>query len=104
MIPEYDGKPVSFVSVNIKNPKGQVNAELKKFRKKYNMNYPSYYGRGQNMDKDFKVMKLPRIILVRPDGTIYKDELFLKEDKLRIEIDKLVAELPVEEEEPATGE
>jgi len=68
------------------------------------MSYPSYYGKGQNMDKDFKVMKLPRIILVRADGTIYKDELFLKEDMLRTEIEKLVAEIPVEEEEPATGE
>ena len=58
------------------------------------MNYDVYFGRGQNINRDFKVAKLPRLILVRPDGTIYKDELFLKAPDLQSEIEVLLEELP----------
>jgi len=57
------------------------------------MTYPIYYGKGQKLNKNFKVLKLPRLILIRPDKTIYKDVLFLKTPELKVEIDKLLSEL-----------
>lgn len=60
------------------------------------MTYPIYYGKGQNINRDFKVMKLPRLILVT-DGKVQKDVIFLKAPELKAEIDKLLAEFPVEE-------
>ena len=94
MVPEYKDKPVAFVSINSKNPKGQVDADLKRYRKQYKLTYPAYYGRGQNINKDFKVKVLPRLILVRADSTVYKDVLFMKGPDLKVEIDKLLDELP----------
>ena len=92
LLPDYEGKTVSFISINIKNPKGQVNAEVKKFRKKYKMTYPVYYGKGQNISRDFKILKLPRLLLVT-DGKIRKDIIFLKAPELKVEIDKLLEEI-----------
>ncbi len=68
------------------------------------MVYPVYHGRGQNINRDFKVNKLPRLILVKQDGTIYKDILFMKEKPLRLELNKLLeeAELAESKESPAT--
>ncbi len=34
-----------------------------------------HYGRGQKMVKEFRVKKLPRLIMVRGDRTVYKDVL-----------------------------
>ncbi|HHE47131.1 MAG TPA: redoxin domain-containing protein [Bacteroidetes bacterium] len=99
LLPEYADKPVSFVSINTRNPKGQVDAELKRFRKQYKLTYPAYYGRGRNVNKDFKVKVLPRLILVRPDSTVYKDVMFLKAPALKTEIDKLLDELPPQGDE-----
>jgi peroxiredoxin len=104
LVPEYKDKPVSFISINLKNPEGQVKAELKKFKKKYNMTIPAYSGKGQGMDKDFKVLKLPRLILVRADQTVYQDFLFLKAEDLKVEIDNLLAELPAEEATSETSD
>lgn len=87
---EFKDKPVSFVSINTRNPKGQVDAELKKFKKKLNMNYPAYYGKGQNINRDFLVKKLPRLILINSDSTVYKDELFMTADELRAELTYLL--------------
>jgi thiol-disulfide isomerase/thioredoxin len=94
LVPEYEGKPVAFISINTRNPKGQVDAEMKRNRKMYKLTYPYYCGRGQDINRDFQVKVLPRLILVRPDKTVYKDVLFLKADELKVEIDKLLAELP----------
>ena len=68
------------------------------------MLYPVYYGRGQNINRDFKVNKLPRLILVKQDGTIHLDILFMKEDELRQEIAKMLAEVESADhkESPAT--
>ncbi len=68
------------------NPKGHANAEIKR----YKIDYPVFYGRGQNMNRDFKVQVLPRLILIDSKGKVYQDLLFLKEDELRIEIQKLL--------------
>ena len=46
------------------------------------------------INKDFKVKVLPRLILVRADSTVYKDVLFMKGPDLKVEIDKLLDELP----------
>ncbi|NQT35607.1 hypothetical protein HQ587_10490 [bacterium] len=96
MIPDYENHPVSFVSINTRNPEGQVDAELKKFRKKYKyeLNFPIFYGRRRNINKDFKVEKLPRLVLVRADTTVFKDVLFMKEMELREAIDMLLREIP----------
>jgi hypothetical protein len=100
LLPDYEGKPVSFISINAKNPKGQVDAEVKSFRKKYNMTYPVYYGKDQNINRDFKVLTLPRLILVT-DGKIRKDTIFLEASDLKVEIDKLLAEFVTDEVEEA---
>ncbi|MCF7810532.1 redoxin domain-containing protein [bacterium] len=100
LLPDYEGKPVSFISINAKNPKGQVDAEVKRFRKKYKMTYPVYYGKGQDINRDFQVLKLPRLILVT-DGKVRKDIIFLKASDLKVEIDKLLAEVVTDEIEGA---
>lgn len=91
-MPEFAGKPINFISINTRDPEKQADAEIKR----YKMEYPVHYGRGQNINRDFKVNKLPRLILVTPDKKIYKDELFLKEDELRTEINNLLKTLPQE--------
>jgi hypothetical protein len=78
---------VSFISINTRDPDGQVDAEVKK----YKVDYPVFYGRGQNINSDFKVLKLPRLLLVRGDSSVVQDALFLKADELRAEIDGLLA-------------
>ncbi|MDP8229059.1 MAG: TlpA disulfide reductase family protein [Candidatus Electryoneaceae bacterium] len=82
--------PVNFISINTRDPHGQAKAEIKKYKMKYDV----FYGRGENINRDFKVAKLPRLILVRPDGTIYKDVLFMKAPVLQREIEQLLEELP----------
>ena len=103
MVPEYEGKPVAFISINTRNPKGQVDAEMKRFIKRYKLTYPYYYGRGQDINRDFQVKVLPRLILVRSDKTVYKDVAFMKADELKVEIDKLLSELPQPEQADSTG-
>jgi len=88
VMPDYESKPVSFISINTRNPYGQVKSEIKK----YKITFPVHFGKGTGINKDFKVKKLPRLILIKQDGTVYRDALFMKEDELRIEIDKLLAE------------
>jgi len=83
---EMEGKPVRFISINTMNPEEQVNVEVER----YKMDYPVYYGRGQNINRDFKVEKLPRLIIVGPDTMIYKDVLFLKAEELKAEIEKVL--------------
>jgi hypothetical protein len=77
---------VRFISINTMNPEGQVDVEIKR----YKMEYPVYYGRGQNLNRDFKVEKLPRLVIVRADSTIYKDVQFMKGDALKAELDSLL--------------
>jgi len=62
------------------------------------MTMPVHHGRGQEIDKEFKVKKLPRLIMVRGDRTVYKDVLFMKDNELTEEIDRLLDELPSEVE------
>ena len=101
MIPDYKDRPISFISINTRNPEGQVDAELKKFKKKYKyqLDFPVFYGRRRNINKDFKVEKLPRLVLVRADTTIFKDVLFMKEKELREAIDTLLGEIPETEQD-----
>ena len=68
------------------NPDGMVDAEIKK----YKMEYPVFYGRGQNINRDFKVDKLPRLIFVKDDSTIVKDVIFLKTEEIRGEIEGML--------------
>ncbi len=89
-MPDYKDQPVSFISINTRNPKGQVKSEIKR----YKMNYPVHLGRGTSINKDFKVVTLPRIILIGPDKTIVKDEIFLEADDLRKEIDLILEKIP----------
>lgn len=89
-MPEYADKPVKFISVNTRDPKGQVEAEIKR----YKITYPVHFGRGQDITDKFKVLKLPRLILIKSDGTIYKDVMFMQADELRTEINKLLSEVP----------
>jgi thiol-disulfide isomerase/thioredoxin len=79
---------VALVSINTRDPEKVVDAEIKR----YEMAYPVFYGRDQNITKEFKVLKLPRLILVNADGTIYKDVDFMKAEELKAEIVKLLAE------------
>jgi len=68
------------------NPDGMVDAEIKK----YKMEYSVFYGRGQNINRDFKVDKLPRLIFVKDDSTIVKDVIFLKTEEIRGEIEGML--------------
>ncbi len=67
------------------------------------MTYPVYYGKGQNINRDFKVLKLPRLLLV-VDGKIRTDIIFLKAPELKVEIDKLLEEFSIEEETMESSE
>jgi len=98
VMPDYEGKPVKFISVNTRDPKGQVKAEIKR----YKIDYPVHLGRGQKITEKFKVMKLPRLILIQSDGTIYKDVMFLKAKELKADIDKLLEEAATPEEGTST--
>lgn len=80
------------------NPKGHANAEIKR----YKIDYPVFYGRGQKMNRDFEVKVLPRLILIDSNGKVRQDILFLKEEKLRIEIQKLLDESMADEETTGT--
>jgi hypothetical protein len=55
-------------------------------------------GRGQDINSLFQVLKLPRLIIVKSDTTIYMDALFLKSDELKTEIDKLLKETYTEKQ------
>jgi len=87
VIAENRDTTVTFVSINTRDPEKVVDAEIKR----YEMTYPVFYGRDRNITKDFKVLKLPRLILVKADGTIYKDVDFMKAEELKAEIVKLLA-------------
>lgn len=87
---EFADKPVRIISINTMNPDGMVDAEIKK----YKMEYPVFYGRGQNINRDFKVEKLPRLIFVKSDTTIIQDVLFMKTDEIRTELQKLLNSKP----------
>jgi hypothetical protein len=63
------------------------------------MKYPVYHGRGQNVNRDFKVMKLPRLILVNQDGTIHTDIIFMKEPALRKVLEEMLLEIALKETE-----
>ncbi len=63
------------------------------------MEYPVFYGRGQNVNRDFKVMKLPRLIIVNQDGTIHTDIIFMKEPELRKALEEMLAEVTEKETE-----
>lgn len=90
MMKEFKDQPVCFLSVNTRNPDGQVNAEIKKFK----MTQPVHYGRGQDINRTFKVKKLPRLIFIKSDTTIHKDVIFMNEKYLRNEIQMLLDEFP----------
>lgn len=97
VIPDYADKSVKFISVNTRDPEGQVKAEVKR----YKINYPVHLGRGQDITENFKVMKLPRLILIKADGTVFKDVMFMKADELKADIDQLLSEvIPPAEETP----
>ncbi len=87
IIPDFEGKPVSFISINTRDPKGKADAEIKR----YKIDYPVFYGRGQNINRDFKVLKMPRLILANADGSVYKDVLFMESNILKKEIEDLLA-------------
>jgi|GEM_PF-1726088 len=80
-----------FISINTRDPDGQVDAEAKR----YGVDYPYHYGRGRNINADFKVLTIPRLMIVKGDCTVVKDVPFMKADEMREEIIRL---LPVNEE------
>jgi hypothetical protein len=94
VIPDFKEQSVAFIAINTRDPEGQVNAEIKR----YKLDYPCYYGRGQNINEGFKVLVLPRLIIVRKDGTVYKDVPFMKSDEMKADIQKLL------EEDAASGQ
>ncbi len=79
---------MAFVSINTMNPKGNVNAEIKR----YKIDYPVFYGRGQKINRNFKVKVLPRLILINAQGKVDRDVQFMKADQLRVEIERLLTE------------
>ncbi|MFH0766327.1 MAG: TlpA disulfide reductase family protein [Calditrichota bacterium] len=92
MIKQFPDQPISWISVNTINPKKQADAEIKR----YNIDFPVFYGRGQDMNKNFKVKKLPRLILIKEDGTVDQDVLFLKADELKVELERMLKEVGVD--------
>ena len=97
-MPDYKDKPVNFISVNTRDPRGKVNAEVKR----YKIKIPIYYGRGQGINKAFKVAKMPRLILIKEDGTVYKDVVFMKAEQLRAELDGMLAEISTDTDSTET--
>lgn len=78
--------------MNTINPKEQADAEIKR----YNIDFPVFYGRGQDINKNFKVNKLPRLILIKADSTVDQDVLFLKADELKMELERMLKEAGVD--------
>lgn len=85
---ELGDSTIAWVSINTRDPDKLVDGEVKR----YEMTYPVYYGKDQNINANFKVLKLPRLILVKADGSVYKDVDFMKSDELATEIKKLLGE------------
>jgi hypothetical protein len=92
MIKQFQNQPISWISVNTINPKEQADAEIKR----YNIDFPVFYGRGQDINKNFKVKKLPRLVLIKADSTVDQDVLFLKADELKVELQRMLKEAGVD--------
>ncbi len=57
------------------------------------MDYPVHFAKGTNINRDFKVKVLPRLILVDKKGVVRSDNIYLEEKDLQLAIDALLAEV-----------
>lgn len=91
-IKELEGESVNWVSINTVNPMPQVFAEVKR----YEMDYPVYSGYRQDINRSFRVRKLPRLIFVKKDGTVHKDVEFMRSEEIIKEINNLLKDAKIE--------
>lgn len=65
---------------------GQVKAEVEK----YKMDYTVLVGRDKKITEQYKVKKLPHLVIVNKDGIIHTSVRFLKADKIKEVLDSLL--------------
>lgn len=73
------GPLLKFLSVNAINPSKLALSEVKK----YNIDFQVLEGRGSGVTSDYKVSKLPLLVIIDKDGIIRTSELYLKYDELK---------------------
>ena len=83
---EYDSAQVAIISINVLNIKGQVQAEVKK----YKMDYTVLLGRGAKISSDLKITRLPHILIVDQEGIVRASERFLKAEDIKKVLKKIL--------------
>jgi len=84
---QYDPKDVVILSINIKNKKGQVEAEVKR----YKMDYTVLVGRGLKVTSALKVRRMPHLFIIDKKGVIHTSQRYLKTDKIKAALDEILA-------------
>ena len=76
--------------MNAINPAQQAAGEAKR----YQIPYDLLLCRETGVVRDYQVTKLPHLIIIDAQGVIQESQLFLKSEKIREIVDKLLAEQP----------
>ena len=73
------GPLIKFLSINAINPAKKAMAEIEKYR----MNFQVLEGRGSGVTRDYKVSKLPLLVIIDKNGIARTSTLYLKYEELR---------------------
>lgn len=82
--------------MNAINPVGQAKAEARH----YGIEFPTLICRETGIVRDYKISKLPHLIIIDHEGIVRSSELFLPEDAIKSILDDLIAKLPQAETAP----
>jgi peroxiredoxin len=74
--------------MNAINPAEQAEVEAKR----YDIEFPVLVCRETGVVRDYQVTKLPQLFIIDRKGIIQESKLFLKMEKIKEEIDTLLAE------------
>jgi hypothetical protein len=85
---QFPPDKVVILSINVINQAGQTQAEVEK----YKMDYTVLLGRDQNITADYKITKLPHLFIIDKKGSIRASERFLKADKIKTVLERLLKE------------
>ena len=73
------GPLLKFLSINAINPGKLAMMEVKK----HEIDFQVLEGRGSGVTRDYKVSKLPLLVVIDKDGIIRTSELYLQYDELK---------------------
>ncbi|TKJ40762.1 hypothetical protein CEE37_07295 [candidate division LCP-89 bacterium B3_LCP] len=91
----YPEEQVKILSMNAINPSKQAAAEAKR----YKIEFPTLICRQTGVARDYKITKLPHLVIIDQEGIVQGSKLFLKTDKIKEILDTLL----IEEEEAASS-